>query len=65
MMTKQEKRLTIEAEVINLLGLIMAGAAYVKDKQTFLAVLTAIFGTAFVGTTIHHAVDKIKDRQRS
>ena len=65
MMTKQEKRLTITAEVINLLGAIISGAAYVKDKQTFLAVLTAIFGTSFVGIVIPHVVDKIKDRQRS
>ena len=30
-----------------------------------MAVLTAIFGTSFVGTVIPHVVDKIKDRQRS
>ena len=51
MMTKQKKRPTKCS----------------KDKRTFtfLAVLTMIYGIAFVGTVIPHVVDKIKDGQRS
>ena len=57
---KKIDKSVVAATIATFLGTVMSAAMYIKDKQTFNAVLLSVFGTCFGGTVAHLIAKSIK-----